>query len=140
MFYNRLLVAILFVFTACSNSPEAINYGRDECDNCRMTIVDAHFAAALLNSHGKTYKFDDVTCMKSFVNEKAKQGDLEYTVYVNQFDGEHILLNAKTSVFLKSENFKSPMNGNYAAFSGRETADRYKTESASGFLKWEDVK
>lgn len=43
--------------------PEAIVYGRDACDHCRMHFAAKGFAAERRDSRGALHKYDDIGCM-----------------------------------------------------------------------------
>ena len=57
---KQYLMGLVALFLAVSCSPEAqpINYGSDQCDFCRMTIVDKAHAAEVVTKKGRAYKFD----------------------------------------------------------------------------------
>src|SRR4051794_36666745 len=63
------ILASLFCFASCTSGPQPINYGKDACDFCKMNIVDPQFAAQCLNTKGKSFHFDDVHCMVSFLEQ-----------------------------------------------------------------------
>ncbi|WP_255070733.1 hypothetical protein [Lacihabitans sp. LS3-19] len=73
------------------------------------------FACELVNSKGKNFKFDDISCLIKYMKiEGTSQSDYEFIV-VNQFQKEEFI-DAKEGLYLQSENFKSPMRGDIAAF------------------------
>ena len=119
-FLSFLLLTVL-ALSACSPEFEPIEYGSDGCAHCRMTIVDQRFAAELLTSKGKVFKFDDVTCMKQYMIEQelAPEG---LQLFVCDYAGPgQPVLDARTAYYLQGEAFKSPMSGNNAAFRDEES-------------------
>src|SRR5690606_23270005 len=53
---------------ACgSDGPKPINYGKDQCAHCKMTVSDARFGCQLVTAKGRAYHFDDVQCLVAFV-------------------------------------------------------------------------
>ena len=135
----RTLIILLSIFSlGCQNSIDPIIYGTNECDNCKMTIVDKHFASAFMNKHGKTFKFDDVPCMKNFI-QINKLDEAALTIFVNLFTEGNELIDAKNAYYLHDESFKSPMNGNLAAFKDSADSRKFKNETSSA-MSWEEIK
>ncbi len=48
----------LLLLAACAPESPTIDLGRVECAHCRMNVVDARFAAALITKGGRQYSFD----------------------------------------------------------------------------------
>ena len=136
---NIAAYASLLLFAACKSSFEPIDYGKDACANCKMTIVDAHYAAELITGKGRVYKFDDLRCMKEYIDALPEK-DQKAKVYVANFvnaDGE--MMDARQAVYLEHEFFGSPMNGNTAAFAVAADAAHY-TDSLSVTVKpWDSI-
>jgi copper chaperone NosL len=112
------------VLTACVQpDPEPIKLNADNCDYCRMTISNGHFAAELVTQKGRIYKFDDYACMQNYVseNEKAAGG----RTFISDFINPGTLIETKAATFIEGENVNSPMGGNMAAFSDKDSAIAY---------------
>jgi copper chaperone NosL len=54
---------IAFLLIGCNPKAEKINLGKDQCAECKMTIVDPKFGAEIVTKKGKVYKFDDTHCI-----------------------------------------------------------------------------
>ncbi|WP_276134272.1 nitrous oxide reductase accessory protein NosL [Polluticoccus soli] len=134
-----LMFVILAAFSSCSRGYEPIDYGKEACAHCKMTIVDDRFAAELVDAKGRVFKFDDVACMKQFISEQNKQGD--NLLYVEDFLKKDAgVIDAGSAVYLRHEFFASPMNGNYAAFKTIADAQRLKDSLGINTMKWEELK
>ena len=122
-----LWCTLLLLAAACTPSPEPINYGKEACAHCKMTIIDNRFGAELLTSKGKIYKFDDIVCLRHFEGEhpELKNNKIFVSDYLQQ---NKDLLKADEAVFLKHEFFRSPMNGQYGAFASAAEA-KYISDS-----------
>ena len=133
--------ATLFIplfFTNCSSNPEPINYGKEACHFCKMTIMDNKFGAELMTTKGKAYKFDDLHCMAGYMErDLVKEQDMAQIV-VNDFNNGGSFLSVKNAYFLKSESFKSPMRGDIAAFKNEEEAAKVKPADAKP-MNWLEV-
>ncbi len=134
-----VILALLFSFSSCQpKQPDAIKINTDNCDNCGMTISSAKFAAVLFTSKGRTYKFDDISCLlvyKSENNEKANGAGL----YVANFLKDNQLLPAEKAVYIIGDNVKSPMGGNIAAFENKESANKYAIDLSAEFIDWNTI-
>lgn len=128
---------ILINFSACNNTPpEPIKLNTDKCSNCGMTISDIKFATELFTTKGRVHKFDDIDCMIKYSNKnKAKTSASEF--YVSDYIGANEFIVAKNAVYLKNENFKSPMGGNTVAFSKKDTAVAFGQKYNSTLISWE---
>ena len=117
----RFLKALLFiVFTAvsiesCNNETPKINFGKDMCAFCKMTVIDEKFGALLINNKGKTLYFDCCDC------------------------NPRILIDAEKAHYLHGENIKSPMGGNIASFKTSEDAERFQKSLQGDLILWNKV-
>lgn len=139
---NVTLIALLPVMTlwSCNSEPTPIQYGKDECADCRMTITDNRFGAEIMTKKGKVYKFDDLNCMAHFKKSGA--------VPITEFDGEYVIcfdqpgsfIPVNQASFLGGELIRSPMRGDVAAFSSVNELIKAKAELREGKeLTWEEV-
>ena len=121
---------------SCTAEPQAITFGKDLCDECRMTIMDPKFGGEIVTKKGKVYKFDDAHCLVRFTKSgKIKEGDIAQTVFLN-YGKETEFLDATTAHFVASPALKSPMNSNTAAFADQATAESKAGEVAGKVLDW----
>ncbi len=136
---NLLSYCSLLLFVSCQSSPEKIDYGKEACASCKMTIVDARFAAEMITAKGRIYKFDDIICMKQYATANADAAkDAQFWVAgYTVTDGAFI--DATKGVFLKSNAFASPMNGNYAAFDNEASAQHLKDSLNLEYLQWSSL-
>ena len=49
--------------SACSKGHQPINYGEDECEFCKMMVMDKRYGAELVTDKGKIYFFDSIECL-----------------------------------------------------------------------------
>jgi len=125
---------MMFLFTSCTAKPQPFAYGKDICDDCKMTIMDPKFGGEIITKKGKIYKFDDAHCLVNFMKGgTVKEADVAQTVFVD-YENDHSFLDVKTSYFVTSDGLKSPMNSNTAAFSSKEKANE-KAKQTNGIVK-----
>lgn len=134
-----LLVSSILLFS-CNHIFDPIDYGKDACTYCKMTIVDKRYAAELIDKNGKTFKFDDVGCMVHYIAENnLNQSDLKLFVadYLQHSDNFLIARDAK---YIHNEFFKSPMKGNTGAFANPEEASNLSDSLHSNVISWNELK
>lgn len=113
----------LLLLSSCSRQPQEININKDNCSYCEMTISDMRFGAELLTDKGRVYKFDDLSCMFRF---KKEQKDVKFSdQYVADYLHPNELVKLERTHVVKGENVGSPMGGNMAAFSLKDSAEVY---------------
>lgn len=118
-----VLPLMLLGLTSCNSQPQPIKVGSDACHFCKMIISENRFGAEILTQKGKVYKFDDIICLVDFTKAE-KQSLANASYYFTNFEGKHDLLKSSESFLLKSEALKSPMNGNMAAFSSKQSLQK----------------
>ena len=81
-----LIFAILtVVLSACSISPQPINYGKDGCSFCKMTIVDKQHGTQIVTEKGKAFKFDAIECLLNYNYQNQEQPVALFLI--NDFNG-----------------------------------------------------
>lgn len=137
---NLLLLFSAFMFLwSCSRSPEPIRLGVESCAHCKMTIVDAKFAAELITRKGKIYKFDSVECLIGYQIESALPAETIHSQWVSDFTHPGTFIRAETAVYLHSQQLKSPMGLNLAAFPDEISAKEYQKKLQGHILTWQEV-
>jgi copper chaperone NosL len=134
-----LFFASLF-FTSCSEGPQPIQVGKDVCSYCKMTVSDPRFGAEIITTKGKAYKFDDMHCFSSSVQEgKVSRDDIK-EIYVIDFSGNHALIKGDENLLMfKSDLLRSPMGGNIAAFSNRDSLAVIMKKLKGYPLNWDEL-
>jgi copper chaperone NosL len=134
---TMLIGYLTLTFTSCNKATPQINFGTENCDYCKMTIMDNRFGVALVTDKGRTYKFDDINCQTHFVEEK-KPALKE--LYVVTFDKPGNLTDAQIASYKKSQSIKSPMGSGIAAFSNESACKNFATSDSSKCLSWSLLK
>lgn len=126
------LILTLLFGSGCSEKPEPIVMGRDECAHCRMLISDSRFAAQLVTEHGRHQKFDSIECMLEMMRD-----DGEYpSVWVSNAAEPGEWLEAEHAVFVRSDQIRSPMGGGLAAFEYEVEAENLQ---GGTLLSWQEL-
>lgn len=136
MTFTKTLVAaasVLAILSCQKSGPKDFVLGKDQCDNCRMTITEVGYATQLLTDKGRAYKFDDIMCMNMYETanpDKAKDAKL----YVIDFPSGKFLEKAK-AIFVKGGSIKSPMGGNTQAYQNKSAAEKAAASLGASITK-----
>jgi len=122
----KSLIIIAFLITGCEPKPQPINLGSDQCAYCRMMITEQEFGSQILNTQGRSFKFDSVECMAAY--DLTEDGENMHSKWVPDFLNRDNWLRAEDAVYLHSETLRSPMGMYLTAYSSREDAGQMKAE------------
>jgi copper chaperone NosL len=121
------LVTVL-LFTSCTPQPEKIAFGKDNCAECKMTIMDPRFGGEIVTKKGKIYKFDDPHCVAIFLERRGvEMSDIHQTLFTD-YNKSDEFIKVNSAEFVVSSQLKSPMNGNAAAFKNKAEAEKKAAE------------
>jgi copper chaperone NosL len=133
----KVILLPLLLLSSCSPAePEPIKINSDHCDNCKMMISDLKFAAELVTSKGRIYKFDDLSCLLNF----QKDHKIDYKlILLFDYNSPDEFEQASALYFVKSQNLKSPMGGNTAAFINLQAAENFAKENSALITRWDNL-
>ncbi|MBT8401227.1 MAG: nitrous oxide reductase accessory protein NosL [Rhodothermia bacterium] len=133
------LIGTSVALSGCTPGPSPIRYGEDQCDFCRMTILDERYGAELVGAKGKVYRFDSIECLASHVGTPEFDQQHVHSLWVADFASPGSLVEIKDATILHSDNIASPMGMNLAAFG--PIMDNEKAINAFGgkTMGWEEV-
>lgn len=137
----RILASVFSVcifIVSCSTEPQPINFGKDLCAHCSMTIMDKKFGAEMVNSKGKAIKFDSGECMVGYINSENKFEAAQFLIVNYTSEGE--LINAADAFYLHGGSVVSPMGGNLAAFKTKADAEKLNETFGAELILWNDLK
>lgn len=131
------ITALILMLISCNASPQPIDYGKDGCHFCKMTIVDKVHAAEIVTKKGKVYKFDATECMINFIKEFESS---EIKLYLsNNYTEPEALIDATNATFLISENIPSPMGAFLSAFKSRADAEKAQSKKSGTLYNWNEL-
>jgi len=137
--FKITFVLLLLVFYSCGTNPEPINYGKDQCEYCRMTIMGNKFGAELITNKGKIYKFDAAECMIHFIHQgKVNYSDVD-RVLVTDASKPGQFTDAKKAFYLISEKFPSPMGAGLSAYGSQNDAESFRNNYTGVINRWEGI-
>lgn len=125
------------VLSSCNKNAQPIDYGKDACHYCQMTIVDKIHGAELITDKGKLYKFDAAECLVRYKNELENTEG--YQFLTNFFEQPTEFIHLDEAKFLISENFPSPMGAYLTAFKTEVSANQLKGEKGGELYTWPEL-
>ena len=136
---SMAIVSSLLLLLACGKNPERINYGEDECELCRMRIMDNQYGAEIVSDKGKIYKFDSVECLINFSLQKNTIGDENQTFLISDYSNPGVFVEANKTFFVHNDNFSSPMGLNVSGFKHERDAENFISQNGGDKLSWMSV-
>lgn len=134
-------IAVLIVLTACAIKPEPIQFGKDACHQCKMTLMDPKFGAELVTKKGRIYIFDDVNCLMDYIKNNDISTESISHLLVIDFANPETLIDAGNAFYLMSDAIKSPMASQVAAFSSATSMNIFAAQWTNNqALSWKEVK
>jgi copper chaperone NosL len=131
-----ITLGLLFLMLSCNTEPVPIEFGKDMCYTCKMTMMDSKFGAEIVTKKGKIYKFDDVNCMLDFYHsDYEEQQNIKHLLVIN-FAKPSEFIDATNSWYLKSDSIRSPMASGIAAFASDEEYAPYKKNWKAILMSW----
>ena len=132
------VLIIVSLLVACTVEESPINYGKDACNFCKMTIVDRQHAAEIVTKKGKAFKYDAIECMVREIKEKDEN---EISLFlINDYTVPGKLVDAVSATYLISENLPSPMGANLTGFKNNEDAEKVLKEKNGTLYTWTELK
>lgn len=133
-----MCISFLFLLYGCDVQPAPIEYGKEECNFCKMTIVDRQHAAQMVTNKGKQFKYDAIECMLNDLNDK--QNTQEYKTYLVSDYGNGLMTKAEEATYLISHEIKSPMGAFLSAFSSKAAATSVMNKSGGQIYNWQEIR
>ncbi|MBX7137531.1 MAG: nitrous oxide reductase accessory protein NosL [Oligoflexia bacterium] len=137
---NRVLVLaiISLVQWGCTDPQTAqpIVLGQDQCQLCRMAIVDGHYGGEIISAKGKVFKFDSIECLLNFA--RSSQTEIQ-SVYLVDFLRPGTLLKAEGAVLRRSPGQAGPMGAGLVAFASAKEALGLAEEETQPLFGWQAV-
>ncbi|ROL60504.1 hypothetical protein D9V87_01380 [Bacteroidetes/Chlorobi group bacterium MS-B_bin-24] len=135
-----LLISVIgLLFFGCSRGPEPIDYGKDACAACKMTIMDNKYAAEIVTKKGKVYKFDAIECLFNFKAKNLKEEDI-FSEWVCDFSDPGKLINLRKAYFLHTEAFQSPMGLDVLAVATKDKVKEIQTKYGGHIMNYNEVR
>lgn len=104
-----------------------------------MSITDTRFGAEIITKKGKVFKFDDLHCLVAFIkNGTEKEENISKNLTI-LFEKPNNFNEVKKAVFVFSQELRSPMRSNTAAFENKAAAEKFMKGKQGEILNWQQV-
>lgn len=134
-----IVIAEVLALSGCSGSspdqPPKIRYGEDMCDECKMLINEARFAAAYITENGETRRFDDIGGM-FFYHQQHPEPVARYWVH-NYRTGAW--LRGDQAIFVQSPEIQTPMAYGIVALASHAEAESLAQVKGGKILTLQDL-
>ena len=127
----------LTLFACQPDGPRPIAYGEEPCTHCHMTLADPRFTAEAISSTGKTFVFDDVGCLASWLRES---GTPIRAAWVASFVSPATWIPADSAVYLTTATLRTPMSSGLIALRPGVEADSVLAALGGTRHTWSEVR
>lgn len=135
MWMRATLILLLVLTSACVRAPAGpvpVQAG-DMCAHCKMAISEKRFASEMLDNDGNPHKFDDIGCMKKFV-EQGGWMHKGVSLFVMDYDKLN-WLPAGEALCVTSSSIASPMASGLLAVAEASRADQHAQRFTGRIMK-----
>ena len=139
-FNMNIIILSLIALLACSKEIAPIEYGKDQCEHCRMTLTDKKYGAEIITKKGKAIKFDAAECMLNYIKEKKIEENDVDKYYVINLTEPGVLIDAMNAAYLISPELRSPMGENISSFADKNTAEKYLNDHGGVIFSWDELR
>ena len=136
---RNTLIFLGFILGSCQVSERPIEYGADECEYCKMMIMDQRYGSELVTEKGKVYTFDAAECLIEYLHNNEEMADAAKYLLVTPYTNPNHLIDARTTTYLVSQQMPSPMGAYLTAFSYREEAAAVESSIGGILYSWEEI-
>ncbi len=137
--YLRFTMILISLLISCNSEIEPINFGKDSCHFCKMTIMDPKFGAEMITSKGKIYKFDDVNCMINHLHKTGTPHSEFRGFYILDWLNPATLIDATKAQYIYSDGLKTPMASYLAATLRTSDADSLQSLWKGSRMTWNEI-
>ncbi len=131
-----VLGLVLLSCFGCNPAPEPIVFGSDQCQFCKMSIVDNRYGAELVTAKGKIYKFDALECLVDFKQKEEKIAAAAHLELAVAFDTPGELVDLNVLHVLYSESLPSPMGMYLSCFKEESEMNKWLDAPNARSMQW----
>ncbi len=129
---------VILTIASCSTEAEPIHYGNDQCNFCKMNVVDKAHSAQYVTKKGKQFKYDAIECMVNEINKLGNEKDLA-VLLIADYGNPGTMVDAQKATYLISKGIKSPMGAFLSGFSDKSKAEENKSKFGGQLFDWNSL-
>ncbi len=133
------LLGCVLLAAACGQpeiAPVALN-PEDMCSMCRMAISEKRYAAEFITKEGEATKFDDIGCLRDYIKTRGNR-DQVAAYFVSDYESRE-WIDGSSALFVKSDEFATPMGGGIVAFVDKSKAESAATRNGGRLLSFANL-
>ena len=114
----------LLIAAACASAPPppaALDDVNERCRFCRMAVSNQRFAAQIVAAHEEPMFFDDLGCLRAFLEGKPALPEGALT-YVSDHR-TNVWLRAEDAIYTRNDAIPTPMGSHVVAHASVESRD-----------------
>jgi copper chaperone NosL len=104
-----------------------------------MTLADPRFAAELVTRTGKTFPFDDIGCMATYIATGGVDPSDIHSLWVHDVTRADSLLPLSAVLLLTQDSIATPMDHGIVAVRPGPAADSLRVRVGGRILSWDEV-
>ena len=134
-----VLIFLIFLAACSQKATDPVEIDpSDMCSYCKMAISEKRYAAEFIDKQGEVHKFDDLGCMKKFLQtKKLGQNGPQYYFAIDYESKQW--LPAQRASFVRSNQFKTPMSGGIVAIREKTRAEQLAHENQGTVMTFTEV-
>lgn len=134
-----LFAMITFLLIGCSKEPKPISYGEDECEFCKMLVMDKRYGSEMVTAKGKIYFFDSIECLIGYIDNLKMTKDDYHSLWVSNYADPGNIIDAERAIYLKNDSLRSPMGLNVLALENDKQLELILSEFGGTKLGFNDL-
>ena len=133
------IFACAIVIGCGAGGPVPIHYGTDQCEHCKMNIMDNRFGSETVTSTNKVYKFDSIECMAAFNAKMPQSSEQVASLWVTDFYKPETIISLSSANIIRTKGLRSPMGLGFVATSSQGEAEKFRSEYGGDILNWSEI-
>ncbi|HEX7572021.1 MAG TPA: nitrous oxide reductase accessory protein NosL [Bacteroidota bacterium] len=140
-FFSGPLPLLLFLSLSCAPGEQTlrVRYLKSECDYCRMLFQDRAFGVQMQLENDSIRVFDDPECLAAYLITNRFPGARIKRIWTVDYSSPTSLVDARSAIFIRSNNVLSPMGANIAGFGSKAEADSAFARIGGERMDWQGV-
>lgn len=134
-----LFFSLFVLLIGCGKEPKPISYGEDECEFCKMLVMDKRYGSEMVTDKGKIYFFDSIECLVGYIDNMKMSKDDYHSLWVSNYANPGNIIDAENAIYLKNDSLRSPMGLNVLAAEKESEIDPIIMQYGGSKLKFDEL-
>lgn len=134
-----IFFSLFVLLIGCSKEPKPIIYGEDECEFCKMLVMDKRYGSEMVTDKGKFYFFDSIECLVGYIDNMKMSKDDYHSLWVSNYAKPGNIIDAENAIYLKNDSLRSPMGLNVLAAEKESEIDPIIMQYGGSKFKFDEL-